>query len=141
MPLRFDLKNCTGCKLCQLACSAVNDQAFNPEKARLKIVHEYLEEGIRIKASRCILCLDCEGACPVEAISNNGRWMTVDFDKCIGCGTCEDICPQNIIYLNQDSKSIICNLCEGSPKCAEWCPKSVISVIEKKQKKLQETIQ
>jgi Fe-S-cluster-containing hydrogenase component 2 len=141
MPLRFDLKKCTGCKLCQLACSAVHDQVFNPEKARLQIIHEYTQEGIQIKASQCILCLECEKACPEDAISNNGHWMTVDVEKCIGCGTCVDTCPQNIICLGTDSNAVICDLCEGSPKCIDWCPKGVISLKEKKIKSLQENIQ
>ena len=131
MPLRFELSKCTGCQLCQLACSASHNGAFNPTKARLKIIHEYNDDGIVIKAKRCIFCKKCEEACPVGAISNNGRWMIVDHEKCIGCGTCVETCPTGVIYLNENKKSIICDLCGGEPKCVEWCPKGVISLKEK----------
>jgi carbon-monoxide dehydrogenase iron sulfur subunit len=131
MPLRLKLADCTGCKLCQLACSAVHDGVFNPEKARIKIIHEYTEKGIHIGSQHCIFCKKCEEVCPVGAISNNGRWMIVDHQTCIGCGDCVRSCPNNVIYLNADRKSIICDLCGGSPKCVEWCPKSVITLKEK----------
>ncbi len=131
MPLRLKLADCTGCQLCQLACSAVHDGAFNPEKARIKIIHEYTEKGIHIASKHCIFCKKCEEACPVGAISNTGRWMIVDHQICIGCGDCLRSCPTNVIFLNSDRKSIICDLCGGSPKCVEWCPKSVITLKEK----------
>lgn len=131
MPLKFDLSKCTGCKLCQMACSASHYEVFNPEKARLRIIHEYNDDGIRIASNSCIFCKKCEKVCPVSAISNNGRWMIVDEDKCIGCGTCVKNCPTNVIFLNQ-KKSVICDLCGGDPQCVEWCPKGVISLKERK---------
>ena len=134
MPLKFNLDNCTGCQLCQLACSAVHEGAFNPSKARLKISHEYRGNDIQIKSKSCVFCKICEKACPVNAISNNGKWMSVDHDKCIGCGTCVGKCPTGVIYLNSEKKSIICDLCAGEPKCIQWCPKDVISYREPARK-------
>lgn len=135
MPLRFRLSDCTGCKLCQLACSAVHDGVFNPEKARLKMTHEYNSEGIKIRSSHCILCGKCEEVCPTSAITTNNRWMDVDHEKCIGCGACVDVCPTHIIYLDGNEKSIICDLCGGEPECIKWCPKDVITLWEKEPKK------
>jgi Fe-S-cluster-containing hydrogenase component 2 len=127
MPLKFNLANCTGCKLCQLACSAEHENAFNPEKSRLKMIHEYNDDGIVIKNKSCIFCKKCEKVCPEGAISNNGQNMIVDSKKCVGCGTCVENCPTKIIFLNKDNKSIICDLCGGNPQCVAWCPKGVIS--------------
>jgi len=128
MPLNFKYAQCTGCQLCQLACTAVHEGLFNPEKARLQITHEYNENGIRITSKHCTLCGKCEEVCPEEAITNNGRWMAVDRDTCTGCALCVDICPTGVIYLDKDDISIICDLCGGKPKCIEWCPKDVISL-------------
>jgi len=130
MGLKMKLAACTGCRLCQLACSAVHEKVFNPQKARLKIIHEYTDEGIHIASKFCIFCKKCEEVCPVGAISNNGRWMIVDHKKCIGCGDCVRACPKDVIFLNDRRKAIICDLCEGSPKCVEWCPKGVITLKE-----------
>ena len=131
MPLTFTYEKCTGCKLCQLACSGTHDSTFNPVKARLKIIHDYTDEGLKINSHHCIFCKKCEEACPSEAISNNGKWMIVDRDTCIGCGTCVENCPTEVIYLDMDKKSVICDLCQGKPKCVEWCPKEVITLKER----------
>ena len=134
MPLRFDHSLCTGCKLCQLACSASHEGVFNPEKARLKIIHEYTDTGIHISSKHCIFCKKCEEVCPANAISNNGSWMIVDHEICTGCGTCVKNCPTEVIYLNESKKSVICDLCGGDPKCVEWCPKNAISFKERVKK-------
>lgn len=141
MPLKFKRSLCTGCKLCQLACSAIHERVFNPEKSRIKVIHEYKSDGIHIKSKHCIFCQECEDVCPEEAISNSGSWMIVDAEKCVGCGTCVDACPMDVIYLNADQKSVICDLCEGSPQCIEWCPKGVISIKETQEIKDKEAVQ
>jgi len=128
MQLKFNLPSCTGCKLCQLACSAYHEKVFNPEKARLRIIHEYRDNGIHIDAKWCIFCKKCEEACPEDAISNNGKWMIVDSEKCTGCQACVEACPVGVVMVTEGGKAIICDFCEGSPRCIEWCPKGVISL-------------
>src|SRR6056297_715283 len=128
MPLKFNLEDCTGCKLCQLACSAGHEGVFNPMKARLKITHEYRGDNIHIKSTSCTFCKIGEKVCPENAISNNGKWMIVNNDRCTGRGICADKCPTGVLYLTSEKKPIICDLCEGEPKCIEWCPKNVISL-------------
>ena len=135
MPLKFKLVDCTGCKLCQLACSGVHDGVFNPEKARLKMTHEYNSNGIKIRSSSCIMCGKCEEACQTGGIKSNGRWMVVDNDKCNACGACVDVCPTYILYLDTNNNTIICDLCGGDPECIKWCPKDVITLWEKEPKK------
>lgn len=133
MPLKFSLSNCTGCKLCELACSSAHYRVFNPDKARLKITHEYNDDGIKIKKTSCIHCKKCEKTCPVGAIKSNGRWMVVDRDLCTGCGDCVETCPTGVLYLDREDKPIICDLCDGDdPQCVKWCPKGIISLVEKK---------
>jgi anaerobic carbon-monoxide dehydrogenase iron sulfur subunit len=130
MQLKFNFSLCTGCKICELACSAYHERVFNPEKSRLKVIHEYRRNGIYINAKWCIFCKKCEYGCPESAISNNDRWMIVDVEKCTGCQACIEICPMKVITVREDGKVLICDLCEGSPKCIEWCPKGVISLKE-----------
>ena len=132
MPIRLKLSDCTGCKLCQLACSGAHEGVFNPEKARVKITHEYRDTGIHIASKRCTFCKECAGACPEAAISDNGQWMRVDQEKCTGCSVCVETCPTEVIFLDNNDVAVICDLCNGSPKCVEGCPKEVISVKERK---------
>ena len=132
MPLRVKKATCTGCKLCQLACSGWHNGAFNPEKARLKVSHKYDKSGIQISISYCNQCGKCVDTCQVEAIFLNGSWVLVDHSKCIGCKTCLETCPLDAVHYDGKEKSVICNLCEGSPRCVEWCPKGIIYLKEKK---------
>ncbi len=132
MPLRVKKSGCTGCKLCELACSGHHEGVFNPVKARIRFDHEYKDTGIFIGAHYCNLCLKCEETCESGAISNNGKWMLVDHDKCISCGTCAETCPLDAVHYNEEKKSVICDFCEGDPQCIQWCPKDVIFIKAKK---------
>ena len=132
MPLRVKKAACTGCKLCQLACSGQHEGSFNPEKARIRIEHDYNDKGIHIGIHYCNLCLKCIATCPESAISLKEKWIEVDHDKCIGCQTCSKTCPLDAVHYNAQGKSVICDLCEGIPMCIEWCPKEVIFYKEKK---------
>lgn len=44
----------------------------------------------------CVGCGACEGACPVSAISLDGK-AKVDQDTCIECGACVATCPVSAI--------------------------------------------
>ena len=41
---------------------------------------------------------DCQGECPVEAISE-GEKYSIDPDLCTECGTCASVCPSEAISL------------------------------------------
>ncbi|MCD6472093.1 4Fe-4S dicluster domain-containing protein [Candidatus Aerophobetes bacterium] len=128
MRLVLNIEECTGCKLCELACSAKNEGVFNPKKARLKIIDYYTDKGREITGKFCTLCKKCLEACPTEAITFNDEWLTVDDELCTGCGECVDVCPQGVIFLNDEDKSTICNFCEGNPYCVEWCPRECLKL-------------
>jgi len=117
-------ERCTGCRVCELACSMVHDRVFNPEKARLTIYASSLEA--MEKARICIHCEEptCKGACPVEAISKDERTelVSVDSDICTGCGQCVEACPYEAMKLHPGTgKAIHCDLCGGYPQCVAYC--------------------
>ena len=43
--------------------------------------------------TRCIACLACISACPLKALSEQGRKISVDRTVCNGCGACVAVCP------------------------------------------------
>jgi Fe-S-cluster-containing hydrogenase component 2 len=66
--LIVDYTKCTGCRICELACSARHEGRFQPSLARLKIV-KYDDLGVDIPN----VCGPCEEApcvevCPVYAM-------------------------------------------------------------------------
>ena len=44
-------------------------------------------------SDECISCGQCQGECPVEAISEGDGKFEIDPAKCIECGACADTCP------------------------------------------------
>jgi Fe-S-cluster-containing hydrogenase component 2 len=131
MQLLLDKAKCTGCKICELACSAKHQGVFSPAKSHLKITDGETPTGREKQLKSCTLCLGCVSICPVQAISFNGKWLVTDSETCIGCGQCVDACPEHVIYLNNDGKAETPDFCQGMPCCIEWCPHQAISLEEK----------
>jgi anaerobic carbon-monoxide dehydrogenase iron sulfur subunit len=126
MKLVLDIAKCTGCKICELACSAKHFEVFNPKKAHLKVIDSNKETGREKELVSCTLCLNCVKSCPAEAILYDGNYLTISEDVCTGCGQCVSICPQKIIYLNGNQTAAIPDFCGGNPVCVEWCPHKAI---------------
>lgn len=126
----FDL--CTGCSLCQLACSQRITGGFNPRRSVLRI--EQARENLVHFPVVCTQCQNpmCATACPVQAITRDvsGRSWVVDPETCTGCGLCADYCPLGVIHLDQDTgKAVKCDLCGGDPECVKACPTGALELI------------
>ena len=65
-------KKCTGCHMCELACSAWHDGAYRPSVARL--FSQVNPTTAAVKGQTCLqtACAKCEEACPEEA-THRGR--------------------------------------------------------------------
>lgn len=116
---------CTGCRICEIACSFSKTRSFNPAESRIKIV-KIEEEGIDFP----LTCLHCEDApcvenCPVGAMWRDGSAVVLDRDLCLGCKVCLMVCPFGAITL-KNGKPIKCDLCGGDPFCVKVCPTGAI---------------
>jgi len=119
-------ENCTGCHMCELACSSIKEGEFIPERSRIRVVNNGLEGW-----SRPLVCLQCEdalcmAACTVEAIyktetPKGDPIIAVDPEKCIECNQCVEACPFGAIELFKGLGAIKCDLCGGSPTCVKFC--------------------
>ncbi|MHA2378997.1 MAG: 4Fe-4S dicluster domain-containing protein [Candidatus Thorarchaeota archaeon] len=128
--LTVDFTKCTGCRICELACSARQEGKFQPSLARLRIV-KYDDLGVDIPN----VCGPCETApcvdvCPVYAMRRNpvSRMTYLDSDKCILCKSCAGACVNGVIQLDTHRMRIIkCDHCDGDPECAKICPTGAIN--------------
>jgi TPP-dependent indolepyruvate ferredoxin oxidoreductase alpha subunit len=123
-------RKCTGCVVCEYACSAEKEKSFNPVKSRIRAIR--LDPFSNV-AMTCRICADapCVRACPKDALSRSTETglITVDEEKCNGCGWCINVCEYGAITLHPDSrKAILCDTCGGEPVCVQWCPESALSL-------------
>ncbi|WFO75000.1 4Fe-4S dicluster domain-containing protein [Desulfurococcaceae archaeon MEX13E-LK6-19] len=126
--LAVNYEKCTGCHLCELACSLVHEKVFTTTLSRITII-----TGPEKPVSIPVFCLQCKDApcarvCPVNAIRYDekiGAYL-IDYNKCIGCKECVYACPFGAITLNKDGMPIKCDLCGGDPECVKVCPHDAI---------------
>lgn len=124
---------CTGCGLCQLACSMVKEKEPNPARARVSI-ERLVMDGLMLPH----ICLNCKKppcieACRRKAITKDARtgWVTIDEEKCNNCTLCIPACPYQAIVLTPEKDVLLCDVCGGSPKCVEMCPTDAIQFVSR----------
>ncbi len=124
MRLKVHFEKCTGCRACEMACSAKHYKKYSPELSRIRIV-KFEEKGtdIPVACKQCVIA-PCVTNCPVDALYKDPETMAtlLHEEKCIGCGVCVESCPFSAAALDDRGISMICDLCEGNPECVAVCP-------------------
>ncbi|MCR4426697.1 MAG: 4Fe-4S binding protein [Firmicutes bacterium] len=114
---------CSGCRVCQVACSLSVFRENNPKKGLLKIDGRFPVPG-KYEVRYCTQCGKCAEVCPVEAITMEGEAYRIDPELCIGCMKCVQECPENVMITFEGSdvpsKCILCGA------CVEMCPRGAI---------------
>ena len=150
--LLVDTKKCQGCASCMLACSLVHEGVENLTLSRIQVIQNSFESfPDDVTIEQCRQCVEpaCVEACPVDAITADGKYgyvRMVDKTKCIGCGDCAEACPYvPSRAVVSDEKSHKCDLCANAPyhwddagggpdgkqACVEVCPVGAIKFSEK----------
>ena len=131
-------KLCTGCRLCEHACSVFHEDRIWPEASRI-IIYQF-DPGPMDIPVLCHQCWShpCIAACPVEpkviGVDKKTGAVVIDPKRCIGrkkCGKCAEACLHQsaIRFHPKTRKAINCDLCEGDPECARICPTGALSYL------------
>ncbi len=122
--ITVNIEKCTGCRLCELACSLKNSGECNPAAAMIQVVG--FDELFSVPMM-CFQCDDppCASICPTGAIMRNAATgaVAVVKQKCMGCKLCVTVCPfGNISFSSVKRVAVKCDLCGGEPECVTFCP-------------------
>ena len=124
MRLVIDESVCTGCRCCELACSARHAGEFAPARARVQIRSSREEHGSFIDVCTQCTAESCVEACPEGAIARDPKdgVVKIDYELCIECLACVDACPYNAMFVDPATDlPIKCDLCGGDPECVKFC--------------------
>jgi carbon-monoxide dehydrogenase iron sulfur subunit len=130
------LSTCTGCKLCEIACSLEKVGQVWPWRSRIRVYQYPPMIEFPVACYQCGTDAKCMAACPVGALSLSPKFsnILVDTDKCLrttvgaDCMSCADACPGGTI--NHDpvtSAPLFCDMCGGDPACVKVCPSGTLT--------------
>ena len=132
--ISIDPIRCTGCRVCEIACSLEHTGECNPNRARIKVMKNE-EQGIDLP----LVCMHCSNApcvevCPTGAMTRDDASGTVSIQEeaCLGCKLCMLVCPLGAITVDNDSAQgtvMKCDLCGGNPKCVTFCETKAIDFV------------
>ena len=128
-----DLRKCTGCQTCSIACKVAN--ALAPTLQRVAVIEketgQYPDVQRLYIPRRCMNCAEpeCVEVCPSGATEKGDDGIvTVDQDTCIGCRYCMMACPYNARLFHGVAQSY-------HPEPSEWeqkrYPEHSLGVVDK----------
>lgn len=127
---------CTGCGMCEMACSLQKTGQFGPFKAGIRALKDDYKEEIKVIICRQCKKAPCVEACPVEGekpLTRDKETDAVIFngERCIECYECVRACPFGAIWIDPESGRLEkCDLCGGEPECVNWCVTGAISFVQ-----------
>ena len=118
MRINVDPEKCSGCRLCEMACSLRHLGVINVEKSAISIEKDDLESSLNTP----ILCRQCkkmkclEGEEVAEAPERKTFvWIKERAERC----------PFHALPVF-DEKAYHCDLCRGAPQCIDVCTTKAI---------------
>lgn len=121
MRLKIDYTKCTGCKLCEVACSLQHTDSVNPRRSRIRV---FVRDDI---------CLPVIAGPYTEAACNSKGMVVVDGKEIDGCVVCRASCPAKSVFKEPDTGiALKCDFCGDppDPQCVMWCAAEALTLIQ-----------
>ena len=121
--IKVDADRCTGCRSCELVCSAFHAEpkwsSNNPAKSRIQVVHHPVRD--------IYFPLFVGDYSPAECAGRDE--YVVDGQEYEACRSCKVDCPSRD-YFNDPDLGVPpkCDFCEGEeePLCVKWCINNIL---------------
>lgn len=112
--IKVDVDKCTGCRSCELACSAFHAvpkySSMNPSRARIRVImDEIADVFVPVRAGGYI-----------KAECNGRNIYTINGKQYSECSFCPASCPSRDYFKEPDSGlPLKCDMCEDEPPLKE----------------------
>ena len=123
---------CTGCRMCELACSFKKVGRGDVSASRIR---RNPKAPTAIAPSVCIQCSDpaCLKACPRGAITKDPVTgiVHINHEKCVPCVLCRKACAYGGIQ-NSPLEGLVvkCDHCGGDPECVKVCASGALEYVD-----------
>jgi benzoyl-CoA reductase subunit BamC len=120
MRIKIDHTKCTGCKLCEVACSLQHTEAINPWRSRIRV---FIGEDF---------CLPVIAGPYTEAACNAKGIVLIDGMEMDGCVVCRASCPVKTAFKEPDTAiPLKCDFCGDppDPQCVLWCEADALTIV------------
>jgi len=112
--IKVDISKCTGCRSCEMACSAFHSipkySSLNPAKARIRVFMDEIRD----------LYVPIRAGDYTQAECNGRHLYIIDGKEYSECTFCPASCPSRDYFKDPDSGlPLKCDMCEDIPQLAE----------------------
>ena len=112
--ISIDLAKCTGCRACEMACSAFHARprysSINPAKSRIRVVTDEINDEYVPVYAGYLARTECDGR----------HFYEVNGKRYSECSFCRAACPSRDFFIEPDSGlPMKCDMCEEEPPLAE----------------------
>jgi benzoyl-CoA reductase subunit BamC len=138
--IKVDIDKCTGCRSCELACSAFHSvpkySGLNPARSRIRVImDEIKDQYVPIRAGDY-----------TQAECNGRNIYVIDGKEYSECAFCPASCPSRDYFKEPDSGlPLKCDMCESvpplpEPMCVQACKFDALTYAEREEDVVEEEV-